>query len=213
MKELEDSEQVGEDEQTEECGASEGAAKVRSGIKKETKLRKHIEELEEEVDDLKGQVKSLRDKYLRALADLDNYRKRVRKEMQAAYETFNDRLICDILPVLDSFERALDPTNSPDSESFRDGVELIYNMFKAMLEREGVEGFCSIGEKFDPSRHEAVYSVESEEHPPETVVHEIERGYTIRDKLLRPARVAVSKSSSGKEMREESKQEEDCLDQ
>jgi molecular chaperone GrpE len=210
MKELEDRENTDEEDGEEREETSGGPSKASAGAAREEKLEKHVEELEEELGDLKDQVKELRDKYLRALADMDNYRKRARKEMRAAHEASNERLICDILPVLDNFERALDPTSSPDSESFRDGVELIYNMLRAMLEREGVEGFCSVGEKFDPARHEAVYSVESKEHPAETVVHEIEKGYMIKDKLLRPARVAVSKGRPLGAKAEES-EEETCV--
>jgi molecular chaperone GrpE len=168
----------------EESGSSK--KKHREGKEEISRLKSQLKEKGEEIKDLK-------DKYLRAVADLQNYKKRVRKEIQAAYESSSDRLICDILPVVDNLERALDHPQSSDPGSFRNGVRMIRDMLKAVLEDEGVKEFCSVGEKFDPARHEAVYAVESEDFPAEVVVNEIEKGYMFKNRLLRPARVTVSK--------------------
>lgn len=179
--------------------------------RRDRNLEKEIEELRSKVREAEEEAKDLKDKYLRAVADLHNYRKRVRKDIQAAYDSSNERFICDILPVIDNLERALEPSNFHDARGFRDGVRMIYDMLTAVLEDEGVKQFCSIGEQFDPARHEAVYAVESGEHPPETVVDEIERGYMIKERLLRPARVTVSKGNpdkaSGRDDRTEADEE------
>jgi molecular chaperone GrpE len=180
------------------------------GGEKEEKHKKHshakekeeLENLRLELQQEKEKTKDLWDKYLRSVAELQNYKKSVRKEIAASAENLKERMIYDMLPVLDNFERALDPENVKDLESLRRGVELIYNMFKGILEMEGVRDFASVGEVFNPSKHEAVYAVESQEHPAETVIGEVEKGYTRGDRLLRPARVAVSKGppqSVGKE--------------
>lgn len=158
---------------------------------KEMEMRKLRNELKKEQE----ASKDYRDKCLRALADLANYRKRVRQERQIASEASNDRLICEILPVLDNFERALGPANPKDGESFKQGIELIYNMLRAVLEQAGVKDFCSVGEEFNPARHEAIYALESEDHPAQTIINEIQKGYMRNDRLLRPAQVGVSKGS------------------
>lgn len=163
--------------------------------RKPAKEKKEMKELRQELKDEQEKSKDYRDKCLRALADLANYRRRVREERQSLYEASSDNLICNILPVLDSFERALDPANAKDGESFKDGIELIYVMLKAVLEREGVKEFCSVGEDFDPAKHEAVYAFESREHPAQTVINEVQKGYMRNDRLIRPARVTVSKGA------------------
>ncbi|MFQ5905953.1 MAG: nucleotide exchange factor GrpE [bacterium] len=193
MKALNERQHERQDGAAGDRAASRSRKKRTSSKGKQEKDKKELERLRLELEEKSRLCTDLQDKYLRALADLDNYRKRVRKEIQAAYGASNERLICDILPILDNFERALDPDNAGDAETFKEGVRLIYNMLKAVLEKEGVRDFCSIGEKFNPARHEAVYAVESEEHPAETVIQEIEKGYTIGERLLRPARVSVSK--------------------
>jgi len=157
--------------------------------------REEIAGLKNELKKSAEEVKDLKDKYLRAVAELQNYRKRARKEIRAAYEASSDRLLCDILPVVDNLERALEQSKTCEAETFRDGVRMIRDMLKAVLEDEGVKEFCSVGESFDPARHEAVFAVESDEFPPEVVVEEIEKGYLMKDRLLRPARVTVSKGS------------------
>jgi len=184
--------------------------KRKSGKQTQTKEKKELEKLRLELEEKAKLCNELQDKYLRALADLDNYRKRARKEIQAAYGASNEKLICDILPILDNFERGLDPENATGEESFREGVRLIYNMLKAILEKEGVRDFCSVGERFDPARHEAVCALESGEHPADTVIQEIERGYTIGERLLRPARVAVSKGPPQDAMCQEEDDADEC---
>jgi molecular chaperone GrpE len=175
--------------------AAQKREKEKKGKKKLIREKDKMKELRMELKKEHEASNDYRDKCLRALADLANYRKRVRQDRQTASEASNDRLICDILPVLDNFERALDPANPKDGESFKQGIELIYSMLKAVLEREGVRDFCSVGEEFDPAKHQAIYALESEDHPAQTVINEVQKGYTRNDRLLRPAQVTVSKGS------------------
>jgi len=169
--------------------------KGKKGKRKPTREKDEMKELQMELKKEQETSKDYRDKCLRALADLANYRRRVRQERQMASEASNDGLICEILPVLDNFERALDPANTRDVESFKQGIEMIYNMLKAVLENQGVKDFCSVGEEFNPARHEAIYAVESEDRPAQTIINEVKKGYTRNDRLLRPAQVTVSKGS------------------
>ncbi|MDP2806941.1 MAG: nucleotide exchange factor GrpE [bacterium] len=142
------------------------------------------------------------DKYLRAMADLDNYRKRTAKEYLEKEGDANRNLVSKILPVLDNLDRAL--TSSKElcdrDESFRSfylGVQMIDQQIHKILEAEGLSALESEGQPFDPNKHEAVLAVESRDHQPDTVINEVEKGFLFRDKILRPARVTVSKLPSG----------------
>ncbi|MBI2413113.1 MAG: nucleotide exchange factor GrpE [Deltaproteobacteria bacterium] len=132
-------------------------------------------------------------RYLRSVADLDNYRKRSEKEKQDAISFANECLISEILPVVDNFERALSHANGEENlESLRQGVKLTIDQMLAVLKKNGLQEIKSVGERFDPAIHHAITEEESGE--PGTVVKEFQRGYTLKGRLLRPAMVAVSKA-------------------
>jgi len=158
-------------------------------------VRKHwTHRLKEEMEKIKKERDEYRNLYLRALADHENYRKRIESEWKKAVDFANERLIYDLLPVLDNFERALKAMkNASDVDSIRKGVEMIYKSLLDTLKKEGLTPFDSKGEKFDPRLHEAISVVETEETEPGVVVEEFQRGYKFKDKLLRPAKVTVSK--------------------
>lgn len=158
-------------------------------------------EVEEPVDELEAlqlQVADLEGDKLRALADLDNYRKAMIRRFQDVTEMANDRLLRELLDVTDNFERALAHTdseassNEEDLAAFRDGTELIYNQMMAFLSRYRVTPIEPVGHPFDPKFHEAMMQVASDEYDEGTVANEISKGYLIGDRVLRHARVAVS---------------------
>ncbi|RKZ22683.1 nucleotide exchange factor GrpE [bacterium] len=150
-------------------------------------VRRRLKLLEEEVREWKN-------KYLHSLAEYDNFRKRIRKESEQAIKFANEQLIFELLAVLDNFERAIDSgKNHSDFDSFYKGVEMIYRQLLDILKKEGLRPFESRGEPFDPSKHEVFSTVEKDDVPPYTVVEEIQKGYYLKDKLLRPARVVVAK--------------------
>lgn len=135
------------------------------------------------------------DKFLRIAAELDNYKKRIAKERTDYIKYGNEALIKDMLPIVDSLDRALEHSGSQeDFEVFISGFKLIQEQFIGCLEKHGVEKVQSIGETFDPNIHEAVLQVESEEIGENKVVEEFEKGYLLNGRLLRPAKVSVSKS-------------------
>ena len=106
----------------------------------------------------------------------------------------NEELAKEMLRTIDNLEMALDHAREDNqSESITEGIEIILKQLLQSLERFGVKGFNAVGERFDPTRHEAVIQVESAEHEPDTVVAESQKGYFLRDRLLRPALVTVSK--------------------
>lgn len=136
-----------------------------------------------------------RDNYLRALADFENYRRRVQQDIGCARRSGAESLMLDLLPVLDNLERAL-AASGPESgsEPVRKGVELIHRQLTEALGRHGLESFSCVGEPFDPRRAEAVSFVELDGHPPDTVVEELCRGYRCAERVLRPSRVVVARA-------------------
>jgi len=129
----------------------------------------------------------------RLQADFDNYRKRTQKEKIELIKYASERLVGELLPVLDNFERAVIAAKAnPDFTSFSQGVEMILRQMQTALSKEGLKAMEAVGQPFDPNLHEAVLRVESEEHPENTVVEEIQKGYYLKEKVLRPCMVKVS---------------------
>ncbi|MCW7077470.1 MAG: nucleotide exchange factor GrpE [Candidatus Syntropharchaeales archaeon] len=148
------------------------------------------EELKEELENLQNELDELNDKYLRALADFDNYKKRVEKDRVRNRELGREEVILKILNVLDDFERAFesDDKSNPILEGFRAIYE---GLLKALAEFE-VRPFESVGEVFDPIFHDAISTTPASDHPPHTITKEFQRGYLIGEKVLRPAKVEVA---------------------
>jgi molecular chaperone GrpE len=135
-------------------------------------------------------LKAEHERTLRLAADLDNYRKRAAKERDEVQRFGNERLLKDLLPVVDGLDRAL-AAAAPD-DPLREGVKLVRATLEQALARHGVVGFTALGEKFDPARHEALMQVPTRDQPPGTVVLEHARGFRLNDRLVRPAMVGVA---------------------
>ncbi|HOO40059.1 MAG TPA: nucleotide exchange factor GrpE [Syntrophales bacterium] len=134
------------------------------------------------------------DKYLRALADLENYKKRAAREKQDTIKYGNENLIKDLLPLIDGMDRALEcAEKSDDFESFREGLKMLQDQLCCCLQRHGVETIDASGQVFDPNIHEALMLVESPEHEANQVVTQLEKGYILNGRLIRPAKVCVCK--------------------
>lgn len=159
-------------------------------------------EAEEEIrrlrDALEAQTREAeehRDRYLRAAAEFDNARKRAAREREEYTRYANESLLRELLPVLDNFERALQAARGePAAAAVTAGVELTQRELLRVLEKFGVTSFASVGQPFDPERHEAIARVPAEGRPEGTVVDETARGYLINGRVLRPAMVTVSSS-------------------
>jgi len=168
-----------------------------TGAPKEPSLEEKHRALEEDLAKVKAQLEDKHDKHLRAVAELSNYRKRVQKEREDLMRLAREDLVLKLVDVLDNFDRALVAAKTmSDFDSFHKGVELILKQMSQTLEREGLVPFPSKGQPFDPTKHEAVMMVETNKHPPGIVVDEISRGYTLGDKVVRPALVTVSREKS-----------------
>jgi molecular chaperone GrpE len=155
-----------------------------------------VEAVEEAAEHLKAELDHVRDIYLRKLAEFDNFRKRVEREREEIRLAGVEEMIRDLLPVLDNFDRALQHAED-DSGAFLQGIEMIAKQLWDTLERRGVEEVNPVGQQFDPEIHEAVQRVEDGEHPPGTVAWVMLKGYTMGDRLIRPAMVGVAVESDG----------------
>ena len=135
-----------------------------------------------------------------AVLQLDNFRKRYMKEKAELIKYGNESVLKEFLGILDNLERALSSAKrSKEMEPLIEGLELIIKQFEAILERFGVKSIEAKGRPFDPYVHEAIMHVESDEHPENTVLEEFQRGFTFHDRLLRPAKVSVSKKAESAE--------------
>jgi molecular chaperone GrpE len=144
-----------------------------------------------EIEQLKEQLRHEHEMYLRALADFDNYRRRVERERGSAAATGRREIVLSLLEIVDNFELALQHIEEAPS-SLAEGLKTIYRKLLSLLERQGITRIQSVLESFDPRLHEATGSVRSDEHKPGTVVEEVQKGYRWGDELLRPARVRVA---------------------
>ena len=151
-----------------------------------------VEELMRKLEEKEKEAAENYDRYVRAAADLENYRKRAAREKADCIKYGQENLIRDILPMVDSLGRAMEHAcNSSDFEAFREGLKLVQNQLTCCLEKHGVEAIEAAGKDFDPNFHEAMLQVESTEHKDNEVVEEFEKGYLLNGRLLRPARVSV----------------------
>jgi molecular chaperone GrpE len=134
------------------------------------------------------------DKYVRAVAEFDNYRKRAIREKADAIKYGNENLLRDILPLVDNVDRALEHADtSDDFEAFKKGLKMLHEQLLCCLRKYGVQVIEAAGQDFDPNIHEAMLQVVSDEHATGKVVNEFERGYLLNGRLLRPAKVCVCK--------------------
>ena len=149
-----------------------------------------------ETEKLRAERDALLDRLARLQAEFDNARKRAAREQQEYREFAAAEVIRNILPVLDSFERAL-KAPAGDSNDLRSGLELIYRQFQDVLQKMGVQVIESVGKPFDPRLHEAIEMVDTTEAVDHHVLDELQRGYNYKGRLLRPAMVRVARNTRG----------------
>ncbi|MFY9604738.1 MAG: nucleotide exchange factor GrpE, partial [bacterium] len=172
-------------------GQAEGEvlAEEGTGVEGQEELALLKQALEEE--------RAEKEEYLRLLqrtrADFENYRRRIDRERRDFINRANERLFLELLPVLDNMERALQVEGEPSAAAIIEGVELIYRQFLEILKREGVTPIEAQGKPFNPEVHEAVLQVEDAAAEAGTVVEEVQRGYMLHDRVLRPSMVKVAK--------------------
>lgn len=147
---------------------------------------------------LKQELAHAQERYLRTLAESDNARKRLQREKDEFVRFASEAVIRGLLPIIDSLDQALVAVDQQnEAPAVVKGIHLIYRQLLGLLEKEGVKRIPTIGEPFDPHRHEAVAQVETADGTPEeTILEEVQVGYTMHGKVIRPAMVKVAKTSS-----------------
>ncbi len=149
---------------------------------------------EDEKAKLAEEVRHYKDRWVRLAAEFDNYKKRTGREFSALVKNAGESLITELLPILDNIDRALQaPQTSEETRSFAQGFEMIGQQFLEKLEKAGMKEITAEGESFDPTRHEAVMAVENGDHPADTVINVVEKGYTLNERVLRAAKVIVTR--------------------
>ncbi|OES44319.1 nucleotide exchange factor GrpE [Domibacillus iocasae] len=157
----------------------------------ETIIEEVMEESKEE--QLQKQLDESEDRYLRLRADFDNFRRRANLDREAIEKYRAQKLVTELLPVLDNFERALQVTPEHDeTKSVLQGMEMVYKTLVTALEGEGVETIETVGKPFDPTVHQAVMTDSDESAEPNSVLAELQKGYKLKDRVIRPSMVKVN---------------------
>lgn len=153
------------------------------------------EQLRTELAQAQEEAKTHQEQYLRTLADMENLRKRTQREKEDLAKFANENILREILPVIDNLERAVEHADQGDNgDGLLEGVQMTLTQFSQVLTKFGVEPIESLGEQFDPAFHQAMGQLESADQPPNTVVQQMQKGYHLNERLLRPAFVMVAKA-------------------
>ncbi len=163
-----------------------------------------LKEMEAKLASLEQEAKASYDRLLRVSADFENYKKRAVREMDDFRKFANERLVKALLPVIDNLSRAIETSGSETqaNSSVVEGVSMTLKELWKVFEQFNVNGFDSLGKTFDPNYHQAVMQEETEDYPDNTVIRELQKGYMMHDRLLRPAMVVVSKAKAVPENQE-----------
>ncbi|MCX0325116.1 nucleotide exchange factor GrpE [Apilactobacillus kunkeei] len=178
-----------------EAAKDKGADKKKDAKKdKKDSLEKQVEELQQQVEELQQQVEDFSDKYLRAEAEMQNMQTRFKRERADIYKYDGQKLATSILPAMDNLERALGVEVSDDSgNQLKQGVELVLKHFNKALSENGIEEIDVLNKPFDPSECQAVQTVPADDdHPADTVVEILQKGYKLADRVIRPCMVVVA---------------------
>jgi molecular chaperone GrpE len=185
-----------------EAGADPSAGDETAAEQAEAAAEPPAASTDEALVTLQRERDAMKEQFLRAVADFDNYRKRIDRERRELSEYAAAEVLLELLPIIDNFERALQaPASAPgatagrpaESEAFKKGVELIHKQMLDLLRKRGVTLIDALGADFDPNVHQAVIHEPSDEHREGEVMQELQRGYKLGDRLLRPAMVKVAK--------------------
>jgi molecular chaperone GrpE len=199
--------QTDSEETKQKAKAAETVDKDQQDLKGETETGGN-NQVEETIEDLteKFKAKELEaqenyDRLLRVSAEFENYKKRASRDMEEFRKYSNQSLIKEMLSVVDNLELAMDSTNGHETidKGLLDGLEMTHKEILKVFEKFNVKPISAKGQPFDPTFHEAVMQEETDEHPENTVINELQKGYLIHDRLLRPSMVVVAKSKTKKE--------------
>ena len=193
-----DQDEVEPEEELEEKLEADSIVEEEPAKEEEAKELSPLEQLEEKVRLKDEEILKQKDTFLREKAELDNFKKRLTKEKEDFAQFANERLLKELLQIEDNLERAMEAPNAT-LESLKEGVEMIQKQFKDFLKNQKVEVIEAFGKPFDPNLHEVLNQQESEEHEENTVIEEYSKGFTLNGRILRPAKVVISKKPAEKE--------------
>jgi molecular chaperone GrpE len=179
----------------EEENKEEKVSKKKVSEKKDkVKIVDHLQEMETRLESVEQEAKEAHDRFLRVSAEFENYKKRSAREMDEFRKFANESLIREMLTVVDNLERALNSSNNDDQANshIAEGVDMTLKEILKVFEKFNVKPIEALGKPFDPNFHQAAMREETNERPENTVLNELEKGYMIHDRLLRPAMVVVS---------------------
>jgi molecular chaperone GrpE len=146
----------------------------------------------------KAEAARMKEHWVRTAADFDNFRKRSRREVEDSRKSGKEDMLKDFLPVFDNLERAIQSAQrATDVKGVADGLQMVLRQYLETLGRAGITKVASVGSPFDPAHHEAIQQIETDEHPPGTVVAEVQPGYAQGERLIRAAMVVVAKAKNG----------------
>jgi len=151
-----------------------------------------VDQLMTTIEEKNRLLQEQNERYQRLQADFDNFRRRTRQEKEELSLLVCQNIIHELLPVLDNFERALSSDANQDAVGLRAGVEMIYRQFSTVLEKNGLEAIQAVGLQFDPQLHEAIMRVDDASQPDGTIIEELQKGYSVRGKVIRPSMVKVT---------------------
>ena len=193
MAEEKQNEELNEQEELNETEAETAEAEQTAAEADAPAVETQTEMLEKQLKELQERLEEKENKLLRVQADFENYKRRARLDLEAAEKYRSQRIISDLLPALDNFERALqiDPDNE-QTKSLLQGMEMVHRQILEALKNEGVEQIPSVGEQFDPNMHQADMQVEDEAYESNAVVEELQKGYKLKDRVIRPSMVKVN---------------------
>ena len=188
---IEDSTDEAEEVKAEEAEEKAEGETAEEAEKEEASMEDEAKKAEEEA---KKAEEAESERYMRLMAEFQNFKRRVAREKSDIHAYANEKIVGDLLPVLDNFERALD-TEGGDLEAYAKGMQLIFEQLKKALENAGLEEIKAMDETFDPNVHNAVMTESLEDKEDGTVTNVLQKGYKLKDKVIRPSMVAVNKKS------------------
>ena len=166
-----------------------------SAVSKEKDQNKDIALIEKDLEKAQSEACEYLNSLQRLKAEFENFRKRMLKEQSTHLAMASQNIIMELLPVLNNFERALSHSDQVDFDDFYSGVKLLYNQLNDVLKKEGLKQIDPLGCEFDPQKHEAMMHEESDEHEENMVTEVFEKGYELKGKVIKPAKVKVARGS------------------
>lgn len=182
-----------EEQEQQDTTAAESQEPVNEAGAAEAQAEEMVGQEQGEIARLMAEAEEHQQRFVRAQADFDNFRRRTQKEKEELAKYASMKLITELVPVIDNFERAMATVpEGTESESFSKGIQMIFRQLESVLNNEGLTAMETVGQPFNPEFHQAIMQVESDEYEEGTVVEEVQKGYMLKDKVLRPAMVKVS---------------------